>query len=133
MNKKSLEPIRPLMLFFVLSTPIIIAGNKWLEKYNVSQDVLLGGSALLFLVSFLSYMITSRSFLSPNPNVFVRAMYTSFIIKFFVVAIAAFIYIQISGKAVNKPALIGCAAFYIIYTGLETRALLKLLKQKRNA
>lgn len=133
MSNEAIKPIRPLMFVFIILTALFIAGDSFLKKYNVDQDVIIGGNVLLFLVSLVSFLITSRSFRSANPNVFMRALYSSFIIKFFVVAIAAFIYIQYAGKAVNKPAIMLCAALYIIYTGIETRNLVRILKSTKNA
>ena len=58
--------------------------------------LLIIGNLLLFIVTLITFLLTYRSLKSTNPNVFVRAMYGGFIIKFFVVAIAAFIYIMVS-------------------------------------
>ncbi|MBL7723281.1 MAG: hypothetical protein JNK27_03990 [Chitinophagaceae bacterium] len=110
-----------------------ITGKSWLEKNGVDQLVLIGGNLLLFIVSLAAFFITFKALKSANPQAFVRAMYGSFMIKFFLIAVAAFIYIMIAKKEVNKPALIICGALYIIYTAIETRALMKLLKQKKNA
>ena len=133
MNKSKLQGARPLILVFVLATAFFIIGADWLKGRNISQDVLIVGNLLLFAVSLVSFLITTNSFQSPNPQAFVRAMYLSFLLKFFLLAIGAFIYIMVTRKEVNKPALIACAGLYIIYTGIETRSLMKLLKQKRNA
>jgi hypothetical protein len=133
MDKNLFRLARPLLIVFIFLSAFFFTGRNWLEKKGIDQDVLLMGNLILWANSLLAFYITSRSFRSPNPHVFVRAMYGSFIIKFFVVAIVAFIYIMWAGKNVNKPALIICAGLYILYTVLETRALLKLLKQKKNA
>lgn len=133
MNKNLFQFIRPLIFVFVLLTALFIAANDWLIKKEVSQDVLIGGNLILFIVSLTAFFITAKALRSSNPQAFVRAMYGSFIIKFFVLAIAAFIYIMMAKKNVNKPALVACAGLYIIYTGMETRALMKLLKQKKDA
>ena len=132
MNKSLLQSIRPLLLVFIFITVFSITGKSWLEKKGVDQEVLLIGNLVLFGVSLSAFLLTSKAFLSPNPQAFVRAMYGSFIIKFFVVAIAAFVYIMVAKKNVNKQALVACAGLYIIYAGIETRALMKLLKQKKN-
>ena len=132
MNKNLLQSIRPLLIVFVFLTVFFITGKSWLEKKGIDRDVLVIGNLILFAVSLLAFLITSKAFRSPNPQAFVRAMYGSFIIKFFIVAVAAFIYIMATRKNVNKPALIACVGLYIIYTGMEIRALMKLLKEKKN-
>lgn len=102
-------------------------------QYGIDGTVVIVGNFILFLVSLFALIITQRSFQSENPQAFVRAIYLSFIIKFFVVAISAFVYIIIAKKTVSKPALMICAGLYIIYTAFETRKLLKMLKPKKNA
>ena len=132
MNKELLQPVRPLLIVFIFVNAALILGREWLAKKGVDQQVLIVGNLLLFLISLGTYILTVRSLKSHNPNVFVRAMYGGFIIKFFVVAIAAFVYIMITKKNVNKPALIACAGLYIIYAGIETRALTGKLRGKKN-
>lgn len=133
MNKSLLQALRPLLIIFVFINAFCLTGKAWLVKNGINQEVLLAGNLLLFGVSFAAFFITHRAVRSENPQAFVRAMYGSFMIKFFVVAIVAFIYIMVVKKNVNKPALIACAGLYIIYTFIETKALVKLLKQKKNA
>jgi len=133
MSNKPLALIRPLIFVFTFIMAFSITGKSWLEKNGVDQLVLIGGNLLLFIVSLAAFFITFKALKSANPQAFVRAMYGSFMIKFFLIAVAAFIYIMIAKKEVNKPALIICGVLYIIYTAIETRALLKLLKQKKNA
>ncbi|MBL7747496.1 MAG: hypothetical protein JNM19_08740 [Chitinophagaceae bacterium] len=133
MNKSLLQSLRPLLIIFVFINAFCLTGKAWLAKNGINQEVLLAGNLLLFGVSFAAFFITHRAVRSENPQAFVRAMYGSFMIKFFVVAIVAFIYIMVVKKNVNKPALIACAGLYIVYTFIETKALVKLLKQKKNA
>ena len=133
MNKDLLRLLRPLLIIFILINAFAITGNNWLEKNSVDQSVLIAGNLLLFLVSLTAFLITYRSLRSSNPQAFVRAMYGSFMIKFFLIAIVAFVYIMIARKNVNKPGLIACGILYIVYTVLETGALMKLLKQRKNA
>jgi hypothetical protein len=133
MNRKNLKLIRPMILIFIFLNAFFLLGRDWLAKKGIDEDVLIIGNMLLFLVSLISFLITQHSLQSKNPNAFVRAMYGGFIIKFFVVAIAAFIYIMMAKKNVNKPALFSCMGLYIIYTFFEVSALLRVLKQKKNA
>lgn len=133
MNNKPLAFIRPLIFVFTFIMAFSITGKSWLEKNGVDQLVLIGGNLLLFVVSLTAFFITFKALKSANPQAFVRAMYGSFMIKFFLIAVTAFIYIMIAKKEVNKPALVICGGLYIIYTAIETRALMKLLKQKKNA
>jgi heme/copper-type cytochrome/quinol oxidase subunit 3 len=133
MTKETLQPIRPLFIFFAALSAFFITGKNWLVKQGIDPNVLIVGNLLLFLVSLAAWGINKKSFSNENPNAALRALYAGFMIKFFVLAIAAFIYIMMVKKNVNKPALLICAAFYIIYTAIEIRALLKMLRKKKDA
>ncbi len=133
MSNASLQPIKPLLLIFVSLSAFFITGKSWLLKQGIQPEVAIVGNLLLFVISLSAFFITKNSFAKPGGNAFLRAMYGSFMLKFFVIAIVAFAYIMIAKKEVNKPGLILCAALYIIYTVIETRALMNMLKQNKNA
>ncbi len=126
-NKKSWLP---LLILFIILNCFFIAGKNWLLKKGVNHEVLIGGNLVLFLATALSFFVYQRSLKSTNPQASVRGMYGSFMIKFFLCLIAAFIYIMLAKKNLNKPALIICMGLYIVYTVIEVAVLQKLLKQK---
>ncbi len=131
MNRQLLQPIRPLFIVFILINALALTGKSLLVKYNFNQELLILGNLLLFVVILVSYIITYRSLHAPNPQAFIRAMYGSFLLKFFFLAIAAFVYIMIAKNDVNKPGLAVCAFLYIIYTAIEIRALMGTLKRMK--
>lgn len=133
MNRNSFALLRLMILVFILLNAFFIAGKNMLIKWEADQSVLIIGNLVLFLVSLVSFLLARRSLQSTNPNAFVRAMYMSFIIKFFICAGAAFIYIMSVKKNVNKPALLICMGLYIVYTVIEVSSLTKLLKKAKNA
>ncbi|HPG12778.1 MAG TPA: hypothetical protein PLU37_14690 [Chitinophagaceae bacterium] len=133
MNKKLPVSALPLITIFIIVTVFALTAKRWLQEKDIDQMVLVWGNLLLFLVSLVSFMMMYRSLQSSKPKSSVTAMYSGFMIKFFAVALAAFVYIMYAKKEVNKPALIFCAGLYIIYTMFETRALLRTLRQKNNA
>lgn len=132
MNRNSLRELRPLLLVFIIINALVLTGKSFLARYNMDQDLLILGNLLVFGVCLASFLISKRSFSTTNGNAFVRAMYTGFLLKFFVLAIAAFVYISLNDGVVNRPGLFACMALYIVYTGIEVAALLKLLKSTRN-
>jgi hypothetical protein len=116
MNQHRLKLLRPMLIVFVFLSAFFVTGRAFLVKKGADPDVLIVGNLLLFGVSLLAFLISYKALQSSNPQSFVRAMYGSFIIKFFVIAIAAFVYIMITKKDVNKPSLIGCMILYAVYT-----------------
>jgi ACR3 family arsenite efflux pump ArsB len=133
MKENKLKPLRGMLVLFVLLTAIFLVFKDRFIQKGFNTDLLIGGNLLLMIASLVSYVLLYRGMQSANPNSFVRAMYLSFILKFFIIALAAFIYIMVVKKEVNKPSLVACAALYIVYTFLEVSVLTKLLKQKKNA
>ncbi len=109
------------LIFFILK--ILMGG------ISVNYNVLLYGNLLLFIVSWISSKMSTSAVQHKNVQVFLRLVYGSFIMKFFVLAIAAFVYITIFKSGVNKPALFGCFGLYIIYTFIEVRSVLKQSKK----
>ena len=120
-------------IFFAIAFILIVIldRTKVFDKNGIDGIVILDGNIILFIATALSFWVSQRSFHSTNPSASVRGMYGSFMIKFFVCLIAAFIYIMVAKKNVNKPALIICMGLYIVYTVLEVYSLQKLLKQKK--
>ncbi|MFI5133577.1 MAG: hypothetical protein ACHQEB_04535 [Chitinophagales bacterium] len=133
MQKNSTRPFLPVIILFSVLNSFFIAGKNLLERWGTDQDVLIVGNLILFVVTFLSFLLGRRGLRSTNAQVFVRSVYASFIVKFFVLIAAAFIYIMMAKKNVNKPALFACMGLYLVYTFLEVSILMKLLKQKKNA
>jgi hypothetical protein len=129
-NKKT---FLPLLILFILLNGFFLTAEKFLQKNGIDYEVLIGGNLILFIATALSFYVSLHSLSSKNPNSSLRSLYGSFMIKFFLIAIAAFIYIMIEKKSVNKPALMICMGLYIVYTLIEVSSLQKLLKQKKNA
>lgn len=122
----------PVVIFFVILNAFFISGRKMLERWGADQEILIIGNAVLFVITLLSFLVALRGLKNPNPNAFVRSVMGSIMIKMFLLVIAAFIYISIFKKGINKPALFGCMGLYLVYTFLEVAALTRSLKQKVN-
>jgi hypothetical protein len=133
MKQNKLAPLRPIFILFVFLTAFFLIAKSMLIRRNVDTDVLIIGNLILVFVTLLSYLLLYRGVKSVNPHAFVRAMYLSFIIKFFLIVLAAALYILIAKSAVNKPGIIICLFLYLVYTFMEVSVLTKMMKQKKNA
>ena len=131
--RKKFKGILPLVIFFIVLNGLFISGKNMLNRWNADQDVLIIGNLVLFLVTLISFMLLYRGMKNSNPNVFVRSVMGSFMIKFFICAVAAFIYISQSKKNINKPALFICMGLFLLYLFIEVGIFMKLLKQEKNA
>ena len=126
-------PVRPMILVFIVLNGFFIAGKNMLARWGVDQSVVIVGNLVLFVVSLVSFLLSRRSLKSDNPNVFVRTMYSNFMIKLFACVAAAFIYFSSAKPNINKPGLFICMGLYVVYTVIEVSSLTKLLRKKKNA
>ncbi len=123
----------PIAILFLLLNAFFVIFKSVLEKWGVDQSVLIIGNLLLFVVTAISFFISQRGLKSANPHAFVRSVYSSVMLKFFIFAITAFIYIQMAKASVNKSGLFTCMGLYLVYTFLEVSVLTKLLRKKADA
>jgi hypothetical protein len=130
--RKRARYFAPLLIFFVALNALFISGRNMLNRWNADQEVLIGGNLLLFIITLLSLFIARKGLQNTNSYAFVRSVYSSIILKLFVCMIAAFIYIAVFKKDINKPALFTCMGLYLVYTFIEVSILTKILKGKAN-
>ena len=128
--KGKLKGFMPVLILFVILNVIFVVGRNALENWGADQETLIAGNAILFVFTLISFLVALRGVHNPNPNVFMRTVMGSIMLKMFLIVIAAFVYISIYRKDINKPALFTCMGLYLVYTFLEVSGLMKMLKQK---
>jgi hypothetical protein len=99
-----------------------------LTALGVDLRVLHVANGLLFVVSSMATIWMGKSLQRSGGTALLKALYGGFMIRFFLLAGAAFIYILSKRKQVNVPGLIGSAIFYILYLTVEIRSLRNVLK-----
>lgn len=122
----------PIVLLFVVLNALFIALKARWIAWGVDQQVLLVGNVFLFLITLVSYAISIKGLQNKNPHVFTRSVMGSIMVKMFLAIIAAFIYISIYKKNLNKPALFICMGLYLVYTFLEVSSLTRILRRQPN-
>lgn len=133
MNKQTLRNFFPAILVFLVLNSAFIALMRKLEEWGFDYTVLVFGNVLVFGICFLSYWMAVRGLTTKNTHAFFRWVYGSVMIKLFLLAGVAFVYIMMNKEEVNKPALFFCMGLYVVYTFIEVSALMKVNKQKTNA
>ena len=128
--KGKLKGFMPVLILFVILNVIFVVGRNALENWGADQETLIAGNAILFVFTLISFLVALRGLHNPNPNVFMRTVMGSIMLKMFLIVISAFVYISIYRKDINKPALFTCMGLYLVYTFLEVSGLMKMLKQK---
>lgn len=132
MSKETRRLFVPVVLLFIILNAFFLIGKNLLLKYGFSQDVLIMGNLILFLVTVISLYFHLKGFLHKNIQVFFRSVYGALMVKMLVCAAAVVIYALLSRPNLNKPALYICMALYFVYSFIEVRMVFRLLKQKKN-
>ena len=133
MKQNKLRPLLPLTGVFLIVAAISFTGLGLLNQWGLDGKVLGIGNIILFLATVFSYFLALRGLRAINPHAFLRSVYTSIMLKFFICISTTLIYIMIYRSDINKPAIFVCMGLYLVYTFIEVRILMKLLKEKPNA
>ena len=131
MEKKTTESRKalfPLLLFFIVVNGLLLVFQGQLRAAGLDTGVLLVANLILFALFFISLWMHLRSMANSSTHVFMRNMYSGMLLKLFGGALAAFIYMYLNRNNVNKPALFGAMALYVLYTIIELRSVLKQSK-----
>lgn len=130
MNQSLRRKFVPVIGFFILANILIFIFIKLLRSSGFNISFLLGANAVLFLLSSFGFFIHTKGIKSTNINAFIRSIYSSLLLKLFVIVTAIVIYILLLGGKVNLPSLFTAMVFYIIYTSIEVIQLMKLARKK---
>jgi cadmium resistance protein CadD (predicted permease) len=109
----------PLVLVFVIINALALVFAKRLQAKNIDSDVIIMGNLVLFLASAASVYIYTRSSKSKGQAV-VRNIYGGFMLKFFVLIIAAMLYFFFADE-INTAAVFVCLGLYLVYSIIGTR------------
>lgn len=126
------KSIFPLVVVFLIAAVLIFVFRDFLESQGFDWQVLSGGNLFIYLVTAVSMHMLTTGLNAPHTNAFLRNAYGAILIKLFACAGAAFIYILVSGKNLNKPALFGCMFLYLLYTFVELSVIMKYSNAKKN-
>ncbi len=126
------KAIFPIVFLFIILNAFFISGRSLLERWGTDQEVLIIGNLVLFVIFLLSFFVAQKGLKTTNPHAFVRSVYGSMMIKFFICIIVVFIYIAMYKKELNKPALFTLMGLYLVYSFIEVATLTKMSKQKVN-
>lgn len=120
-------PTRTLLFVFAIITLFIVGLKTKLIQWGFDINVLLAGNSLLFIVTAISAWFHFKGAASKNPQAFVRSVYGGNMIKMFTVMIAVMAY-ALTVKQVSKYSIVVCLFFYVVYTVIEVRAAMKMVK-----
>lgn len=133
MNQPLAKKFVPVIGFFILINILIFIFINLLRAWGFNVSFLLGANAILFLLSSFGFLIQTKGVRSNNINAFIRGIYSSLLLKLFVIIAAFVIFVLLLGGQINLPSLFTSMVFYIIYTSIEVIQLMKLARKKPDA
>ncbi len=122
----------PLVFIFVAVNALCVIFNNKLDEWHINHLVVQGANLLLFLLMFGSAYIHIKAFYKPNPQAFLRSVLSATVLKLFVIAGAAVLYLLIAGEQKNTYAILAGMLLYVVYTTVEMRGIFKMNKQANN-
>jgi len=117
---------RPLWIVFMLVTGMLALSWKLLPAKNINPWVVFTANALLLGVSLINIAYHRASLKKKNPQAVLRSVMASTMVKLFVLAALAMIYLLGAGAGRSVYAVILSMGLYIIYSWMETKILLQL-------
>ena len=129
MNQRS-NVLSPLAVTFILFAAAIVLVWLFWKSTSIDFVVLLGANVLFFLVSIMAFRIQYAAMQNSNPNVFIRKVMSTMLLKMGIALIAVMAYVLIAGKSFNKPAVYISMLIYLVYLVVEVALVMKLNKRK---
>lgn len=123
----------PLIAFCIIVLVLIIIFKNKLIYYGLQIGFLVIANVILFLLSYFSFFIQLKGVSSKSGHAFVRGLYSSLMLKMFVIIGALFIYIYGFGGSVNMSAIFIAMVLYLVYTSIEVKQLMQIARKKTDA
>ena len=123
----------PVIGLFLLINLVIFIFVDSLKEYGFNVGFLIVANAILFILTFFGFYIQTKGVRSTNVNAFIRGIYSSLLLKMFVIVAAIVVYILVMGGETNKPAILASMGIYLVYTTLEVIQLMKIARKKPDA
>ena len=121
-----------LFTVFIIIGVILIFFKEFVKRNHIDIDVVVlqGANAILCLLSLISINWQIKGMKNNNPNVFIRTVMGSMMVKMFIVVTVVLAYAMLSGNNFNKRGVFISLFLYLIYLATEVYALMKLNNQK---
>ena len=123
----------PIVIIYIVTTLLFILVPSLDFLWNMDKRVMIGGNTILFVATFISFYMYSRSLTDNNVHAFLRMIYGGMFAKMLICLFAAIIYIMIVKKDVSKGAIFGCMFLYFVYTFVEISIIMKLSRKDKYA
>ena len=130
-NKKNkmLNKINPIVILFAILSALLLIAGKWLSQIGFDVEFLIGTNIFIFILSLITMFMQTRALHHSNPNVFVRAVMGSMLLKMMVCLIAVLVYISLIAKEIDKKGLFSFMFIYFTYLFVEVKSIMSRNKR----
>lgn len=129
-QKSFIKLLLPMLwVFIVLNSACLFLGKR-MEDAKIDHIVLMYSNILFFFLATISLALHVKAAKNPNPNVLVRSIMGSTLIKMIVIGTAVLVYVKITKENRSVGAVIIGMVLYIIYMMIEVKTALKLNKKQ---
>jgi hypothetical protein len=123
--------LSPITFYVFLPLSILIfAAHDQITGASLDPAVLMGGNIILYIITAGALYFHRKGSLDKNPNAFFRTVYASMILRMFLCIVAVIVYAMAAGNTINKYSLLLCFLFYFMYSFVEVRRIMLLLKKQ---
>ncbi|MFT3680359.1 MAG: hypothetical protein QM791_08785 [Ferruginibacter sp.] len=121
--------LRPVIILFLVFNILFMQGKNLFAKWDVNSYVLLWANLLFFVLTVITFLLQKRGVSNKNPNVFVRSVMGSLMIKMFVVIVAMALYAFVWKQYFTKFSVLAAMFLYLVYLVVEVAVATKMNKQ----
>jgi hypothetical protein len=129
MNARQLYLFQLTLLYAAFSL-LLLGGHAFLLKRGVDREVLLIANSVIYAMSIITFFLQQKALEDKNPQVFVRSVMATMMIRMLVCAGAVLVYKLFAGDAFSSTTVFISLFLYLIYLAAEAAAIMKLNKNK---
>jgi hypothetical protein len=93
---------------------------------GLDYGVLLGANLFFYVIAIISMNVQRKHLNHENPNVFVRSVMGSMMIRMFATILVVLIYVKAVNKKYDGTSIFIGLSFYLIYLAVEVKTIMKL-------
>jgi Ca2+/Na+ antiporter len=113
------------ILHIVILVAITIS-QQFKNSLGLDTGVLLGANLFFYILTLISMAMQKKYLHDKNPNVYVRAVIGSMMIRMFATIIAVLIYVKAVNNKYDAVSLFLGLSLYLVYLSFEVKIMMKL-------
>jgi hypothetical protein len=133
MKPAIIKSFTPFIIIFILINLLIVLFKNKLLAADYDIQFIWVANLIIFLLTLLGYFLQLKGAVSANFNHFLRGIYSSLLMKMFIIIGALVIYIAVAKGKINTPAILISMGLYLVYTAIEVIQLMKIVRNKPHA